>query len=74
MIIQNIFIINLNSLYEILNEIKDNLPFKIVKYDNEEDIIRNRLKVYHETTEPVIHFYRNKVQMKQQNLKLKNKN
>jgi len=40
MIIQNIFIINLNSLYEILNEIKDNLPFKIVKYDNEEDIIK----------------------------------
>ena len=40
MIIQNIFIINLNPLYEILNEIKDNLPFKIVKYDNEEDIIK----------------------------------
>ena len=40
MIIQNIFIINLNSLYEILDEIKDNLTFNIVKYDNEEAFIK----------------------------------
>ena len=40
MIIQNIFIINLNSLYEILDEIKDNLTFNIVKYDNEEALIK----------------------------------
>ena len=30
---QNVFIINLNSLYEILDEIKENLPFKIIKID-----------------------------------------
>ena len=34
---QNVFIINFNSLYEILNEIKENLPFKIIKLENEED-------------------------------------
>ena len=39
MIIQNIFI-NYDPLYEILDEIKDNLPFKIVRYDNEEDFIK----------------------------------
>ena len=36
---QSIFIINFNSLYEILNEIKDNLSFKIEKYENEDDFI-----------------------------------
>ena len=36
MIKQNIFIINFNSLYEILDEIKENLSFKIIKYDNED--------------------------------------
>ena len=35
----NIFIINFNSLYEILDEIKDNLSFKIIKYENEDDFI-----------------------------------
>ena len=39
MIKQNVFIINFNSLYEILDEIKDNLFFKIIKYENEEDFI-----------------------------------
>ena len=34
---QNVFIINYNSLYEILDEIKDNLSFKIIKFENEED-------------------------------------
>ena len=34
---QNIFIINFNSLYEILDEIKENLSFKIIKFENEED-------------------------------------
>ena len=34
MIKQNVFIINFNLLYEILYEIKDNLPFKITKYEN----------------------------------------
>ena len=37
MIYQNIFIINYNSLYEILDEIKDNLSFKITKYESEND-------------------------------------
>jgi hypothetical protein len=34
---QNVFIINSNSLYEILDEIKENLSFKIIKFENEED-------------------------------------
>ena len=34
---QNVFIINFNSLYEILEEIKENLSFKIIKFENEED-------------------------------------
>ena len=38
---QNVFIINYNSLYEILDEIKDNLSFKIIKFENEEDLQKN---------------------------------
>ena len=34
---QNVFIINFNSLYEILDEIKENLSFKIIKFENGED-------------------------------------
>ena len=34
---QNIIIINFNSLYEILEEIKENLSFTIIKIENEED-------------------------------------
>ena len=41
MIKQNVFIINLNSLYEILDEIKENLSFKIIKFGNEDDFIKN---------------------------------
>jgi len=41
MIKQNIFIINFKSLYEILDEIKENLPFKIIKFENEDDFINN---------------------------------
>ena len=41
MIKQNIFIINFNSLYEILQEIKENFSFKIVKYENEESFIKD---------------------------------
>jgi len=37
MIKQNVFIINFNSLYEILDEIKENLSFTIIKIENEED-------------------------------------
>jgi hypothetical protein len=38
---QNVFIINYNSLYEILNEIKEILSFKIIKFKNEEDFKNN---------------------------------
>jgi hypothetical protein len=38
---QNVFIINFNSLYEILDEIKENLSFKIIKIENEEDLKKN---------------------------------
>jgi len=38
---QNIFIIDLNSLYEIFEEIKENLSFKITKYDNEDAFFAN---------------------------------
>ena len=33
---QSVFIINFNSLYEILDEIKENLSFKIIKFENKE--------------------------------------
>ena len=38
---QNVFIINFNSLYEILDEIKENLSFKVINFDNEEDFKKN---------------------------------
>jgi len=38
---QKVFIVNFNSLYEILEEIKQNLFFKIVKLENEIDFINN---------------------------------
>ena len=38
---QNVFIINFNVLYEILDEIKENLYFKIIKIKNEEDLKDN---------------------------------
>ena len=42
MIKQNVNIVNFNSLYEILNEIKENLPFNIIRYENEEDFIKQK--------------------------------
>jgi hypothetical protein len=33
---QNVFIVNIKSLYEILNEIKENLSFKVIKFENED--------------------------------------
>ena len=42
MISQNIFIVNYNSLYEILDEIKENLSFKITKFENEDDFRKNK--------------------------------
>ena len=41
MIKQNVFIINFNPLYEILEEIKENLSFKIIKFENEDDFVKN---------------------------------
>ena len=38
---QNVFIINYKSLYEILDEIKEILSFKIIKFENEEDFKNN---------------------------------
>ena len=38
---QQVFIINFNSLYEILDEIKENLSFKIIKIKNEKDLTNN---------------------------------
>jgi len=40
MIKQNIFIINFDLLYEILDEIKDNLSFNIVKFKDIEDFLK----------------------------------
>ena len=41
MIKQNVFIINFNLLYEILDEIKENLSFIIIKFENENDFIKS---------------------------------
>jgi len=41
MIKQNIFIINFNLLYEILEEIKENLSFTIIRCENEENFIKD---------------------------------
>ncbi len=40
MIKQNVFIVNFNLLYEILEEIKENLSFKIIKYEKEDQLIK----------------------------------
>jgi len=42
MIKQNVFIINLNSLYEILDEIKENLSFDIISHINNEALINDK--------------------------------
>ena len=38
---QKVFIVNFNSLYEILDEIKENLFFKIIKLESENNIKNN---------------------------------
>ena len=38
---QNVFIVNIKSLYEIFNEIKENLSFKVIKFENENDFKMN---------------------------------
>ena len=37
---QNVFIININPLYEILEEIKENLPFSFINFINEKDFLK----------------------------------
>ena len=39
---QNVFIINFKSLYEILNEIKENLAFKIINFDEEKNFEKDQ--------------------------------
>ncbi|MDA7573652.1 winged helix-turn-helix domain-containing protein [Candidatus Pelagibacter sp.] len=41
MIKPNVNIVNFNSLYEILHEVKDNLSFDITKYGNENDFLKD---------------------------------
>jgi len=41
MIKQNIFIVNFDLLYEILEEIKDNLSFNIIKFNKVEDFLKS---------------------------------
>ena len=38
---QNVIIINYNSLYEIFDDLKENLPFKIIKFKNEDDFFKD---------------------------------
>ena len=38
---QNVFIINYNSLYEIFDDLKENLPFKTIKFKNEDDFFKD---------------------------------
>ena len=42
MIKQNLFIINIDTLYEILDEIKENLSFDIIKHENESNFIQDK--------------------------------
>jgi hypothetical protein len=42
MIRQNVNIVNFGLLYEILDEIKENLSFNITKYENEIDFLNNK--------------------------------
>tara|TARA_B100000787_G_C16094559_1_gene250541 strand:+ start:62 stop:649 length:588 start_codon:yes stop_codon:yes gene_type:complete len=41
MIKQKVIIVNFNSLYEILEEIKENLSFEVIKFETDDDFIKN---------------------------------
>ena len=41
MIKQNIFIVNFDLLYEILEEIKDNLSFNIINFKNDDEFFKS---------------------------------
>jgi len=38
---QNVIIINYNSLYEIFDDLKENLPFNTIKFKNEDDFLKD---------------------------------
>ena len=38
---QNVIIINYNSLYEIFDDLKENLPFNIIKFKNDDDFFKD---------------------------------
>ena len=38
---QNVIIINYNSLYEIFDDLKENLPFKTINFKNEDDFLKD---------------------------------
>ena len=38
---QNVIIINYNSLYEIFDDLKENLPFKTIEFKNEDDFLKD---------------------------------
>ena len=41
MIRQNVNIVNYNSLYSILDEIKENLSFNILRYESDKDLVKD---------------------------------
>ncbi|MDB2515275.1 winged helix-turn-helix domain-containing protein [Candidatus Pelagibacter bacterium] len=45
MIKQNVNVVNFNSLYEILNEIKDDLSFNVIKHEKETDVINDKKNI-----------------------------
>ena len=59
MIKQNVFIINFNSLYEILDEIKENLSFDLIKVKNEVHFIKN--DIFDKKNSLIIINYNNKL-------------
>ncbi len=67
MIKQKVFIIKYDLLYEILNEIKENLSFDIIKYKNEENFIKDNN--FDKQNSLIITKFNNKL-----NLNLDNKN
>ena len=67
MIKQKVFIIKYDLLYEILNEIKENLSFDIIKYKNEENFIKDNN--FDKKNSLIITKFNNKL-----NLNLDNKN
>ena len=58
------YIVNLNSLEDPTTCPNCGAKNSFIKRkDDEEDVIKNRLNVYHQTTKPVLDFYRNKAKI-----------